>query len=130
MNYNDIITFNRNDFKGMNKKELVDIIEELISTHNKLIDKVNDLEDINYDLENEVENLEDENLTYSQELEGFKDIGKGLEDSENVIDYESLLLHLSIDNLLTDELKKEINYILKYHNDLSWVDTYIKDIYL
>ena len=73
------------------------------------------------DLENDIDDLEMEILELQNELDE-NSIPFSSQIEESVIDYESLIYILNRDNMLTDELKNELDYILKYHNNLKWVD--------
>lgn len=109
-----IENYKKEDFMIMEKEDLVDLIIQYKDNIKELENKVDDRENEISDLEDEIASLEYEleenNIPFSSQIE------------ESVIDYESLIFILNRDNMLTDKLKNELDYILKYHNNLKWVD--------
>lgn len=106
--------YKREDFMTMEKEELVDLVIEYRQDKKDLQDKVDDL---NFD----IDNLNEEIGELELQLDEDNDISA---DSicDDVVDYESLIYILNRDNMLTDELKNEIDYIKRYHNNLEWVN--------
>lgn len=109
-----IENYKKEDFIVMEKEDLVDLIIQYKDNIKELESKLDNSESEISDLEDEIANLEyeleEKNIPFSSQIE------------ESVIDYESLIYILNRDNMLTDELKNELDYILKYHNNLKWVD--------
>lgn len=106
--------YKKADFMVMKKEELVNLIIEYRQDKKNLQKEVDDLEFENSNLNDDIAELElqlDEDTSISADSI-----------SDDVIDYQSLIYILNRDNMLTDELKDEIDYIKRYHNNLEWVN--------
>lgn len=106
--------YKREDYMVMEKEDLINLVMEYKQDKKDLQDKIDDL---NFD----IDNLNDE--IGELELQLDEDTGISADSiSDDVVDYESLIYILNRDNMLTDELKNEIDYIKRYHNNLDWVN--------
>lgn len=81
--------------------------EELIKEITYLQDMMNEQELTISELKDSLSNIR---LIYKEELE------------DNSIDYSSLIYQLDIDNFLTDDLKRELEYIKHYKNNYEWLE--------
>lgn len=90
---------NLEELKTKNKEELINEILYLQEMMNEQELTISELKD-------SIENIRE---TYKEELE------------QNSIDYSSLVYQLDIDNYLSEDLKKELEYIKRYKNNYEWL---------
>lgn len=106
--------YKKADFMVMEKEKLVDLIIEYRQDKKNLQKEVDDLKF-------EISSLNDDMVELELQLDEDTSISAD-NISDDVIDYQSLIYILNRDNMLTDELKDEIDYIKRYHNNLEWVN--------